>query len=85
MITKGRLQSYHQYSTMLMCVVMKMIMQANYKLHGSHFFGLTNFPDFSLTFPVFFSVFQYFLKFFFYLKYGTIFAGFSLLQADKFP
>ena len=39
----------------------------------------------SPTFPVFFSVFQYFLKFFFYLKYGTIFAGFSLLQADKFP
>ena len=23
-------------------------------LHGSHIFGLTNFPDFSLTFPVYF-------------------------------
>ena len=49
--------------------------------HGSHFFRLTNFPDFSsilCSFPVF-------LKFIFYLKYGTIFAGFSLLLADKFP
>ena len=39
----------------------------------------------SLTFPVFFAVFQYFLKFFF-LNFSiyTIFAGFSLLLADKF-
>ena len=28
------------------------------------FFGLTNFPDFSLTFPVFFSIFQYFFSVF---------------------
>ena len=36
--------------------------------HGSHFFELTNFPDFSSifwSFPVFFKVL-------FYLKYGTI-------------
>ena len=39
----------------------------------------------SPTFPVFFALFQYFLKFFFYLKYGTIFAAFSLLLADKLP
>ena len=48
--------------------------------HGSHFFGLTNFPDFSSTFcsfPVFFKVL-------FYLKYSTIFAVFSLFLADKF-
>ena len=44
------------------------------EVHGSHFFGVTNFPDFSSI-----------LKFFFYLKYGTIFAGFSLLLAEKFP
>ena len=53
----------------------------DYDNHGSHFFGLTNFPDFSsifCSFPVFFKVL-------FYLKYGTIFAGFSLLLADKFP
>ena len=46
--------------------------------YGSHFFRLTNFPDFSsifCSFPVFFKVL-------FYLKYGTIFAGFSLLLAD---
>ena len=39
--------------------------------HGSHFFRLTNFPDFSIifcSFPVFF-------KFLFYLKYGNIFTG----------
>ena len=28
---------------------------------GSHFSGLTKFPDFSLTFPVFFPFFQYFV------------------------
>ena len=46
-----------------------------------HFFGLTNFPDFSSIFHSF----PVFLKVLFYLKYGTIFAGFSLLLADKFP
>ena len=29
---------------------------------GSHFSGLTKFPDFSLTFPVFFAIFQYFFQ-----------------------
>ena len=49
--------------------------------HGFHFFRLTNFPDFSsifCSFPVLFKVL-------FYLKYDTIFTGFSLLLADKFP
>ena len=52
-----------------------------YSIHGSHFFRPTNFPDCSSifrSFPVFFEVH-------FCLKYGTIFAGFSLLLADKFP
>ena len=47
-------------------------------------FQTDKFPRLSLIFPVFFAVFQYFLKFS-YLKYGTIFAGFSLLLADRFP
>ena len=38
----------------------------------------------SLAFPVFFS-FPVFFKVLFYLKYGVIFAGFSLLLADRFP
>ena len=49
--------------------------------HGSHFFRLTNFPDFSnifRSFPVFYQVH-------FYLKHGTIFAGFSLLLTGNFP
>ena len=50
-------------------------------LHGSHFFGLTNSPDFSSIFHSF----PVFLEVLFYLKYGAIFAGFSLLLADKFP
>ena len=33
---------------------------------GSHFSGLTKFPDFSLTFPVFFSIFQYFYNVLFF-------------------
>ena len=31
-------------------------------MQGSHFSGLTKFPDFSLTFPVFFPIFQYFFS-----------------------
>ena len=37
-------------------------------LQGSHFSGLTKFPDFSLTFPVFFAIFPVFLLVFFKLK-----------------
>ena len=37
-------------------------------IHGSYFFRLTNFPDFS---SIFHTVFEYFLKFFFYSKYCT--------------
>ena len=33
---------------------------------GSHFSGLTKFPDFSLTFPVFFAIFQYFFNVLFF-------------------
>ena len=33
-----------------------------YYCQGSHFSGLTKFPDFSLTFPVFFPIFQYFFS-----------------------
>ena len=35
-------------------------------LQGSHFSGMTKFPDFSLTFPVFFSIFQYFFNVLFF-------------------
>ena len=37
---------------------------------GSHFSGLTKFPDFSLTFPVFFPIFQYFFNVLFFERYG---------------
>ena len=33
---------------------------------GSHFSGLTKFPDFSLTFPVFLAIFQYFFNVLFF-------------------
>ena len=38
---------------------------------GSHFFPLTNFPDFSLTFPVFFSFFPDFYYIFLWLLFNT--------------
>ena len=52
-----------------------------YNRHSSHFFRLTNFHNFSRVFHSFTSIF----KVPFYLKYGTIFTGFSVLLADKFP
>ena len=40
---------------------------------GSHFSGLTKFPDFSRTFPVFFSIFQYFFNVLFFLTIKTLY------------
>ena len=48
--------------------------------HGSHFFGLTNFPDFSLTFPVFFAFFQYF-----FINFSSIFPVFFHQLFQYFP
>ena len=39
---------------------------------GSHFSGLTKFPDFSLTFPVFFPFFQYFFRSLFFLTENLV-------------
>ena len=41
-------------------------------LQGSHFSGLTKFPDFSLTFPVFFAIFPVFFNVLFFLTENLI-------------
>ena len=50
------------------------------RVYGSNFFRLTNFPDFSSIFLQFSSIFNVLFN----IKDSTIFAGFSLLLADKF-